>query len=456
MAGQGPNARQLGSLCDLRVRLRPQASARADGHEGPAGRQGGKPRRDDLGARPARAGGLHDLHRRLPRVHARRVAERPHRRGGEARHQAREEDGPNPRRPDRPAPRQRALRREVLDARDDGHRPQPGAVRPVGEGPREADRRRPVRARLLSTVHLDVRAHRARHPGGRVRRALREGKGRVGSEDRCRRARQGPRRALRRVQGHRQEGDRQAVSARPDGAAARCDRSRVPVLERRAGDLVPRARAHQPRARHGGERAGNGLRQPRRQLRHRCRVHSQRGDGREQAVRRLPGQRTGRRRRRRHPQHRGPRDARHQVPRDLRGAARDLRQARDALPRHVRHRVHDRAGQALDAADARRQAHRCRRPSHGGRHDEGPPHQALEGRRRPSHHRRPPRPGAAPAARVEGHAGDRDRARGLAWRCGGPGVLHGGRRRRRVRSGREGHPRPAGDFPRGRPRDECE
>ena len=105
---------------------------------------------------------------------------------------------------------------------------------------------------------------------------------------------------------------------------------------------------------------------------------------------------------------------------------------------------------------ARRQAHRCRRPSHGGRHDEGPPHQALEGRRRPSHHRRPPRPGAAPAARVEGHAGDRDRARGLAWRCGGPGVLHGGRRRRRVRSGREGHPRPAGDFPRGRPRDECE
>ena len=87
---------------------------------------------------------------------------------------------------------------------------------------------------------------------------------------------------------------------------------------------------------------------------------------------------------------------------------------------------------------------------------QGPPHQALEGRRRPSHHRRPPRPGAAPAARVEGHAGDRDRARGLAWRCGGPGVLHGGRRRRRVRSGREGHPRPAGDFPRGRPRDECE
>ena len=32
--------------------------------------------------------------------------------------------------------------------------------------------------------------------------------------------------------------------------------------------------------------------------------------------------------------------------------------AREPLPRHVRHRVHDRAGQALHAADARRQAHR--------------------------------------------------------------------------------------------------
>ena len=31
-----------------------------------------------------------------------------------------------------------------------------------------------------------------------------------------------------------------------------------------------------------------------------------------------------------------------------------------ALPRHVRHRVHHRAGQALDAADPGRQAHRAR------------------------------------------------------------------------------------------------
>ena len=90
-----------------------------------------------------------------------------------------------------------------------------------------------------------------------------------------------------------------------------------------------------------------------------------------------------------------------QVPRDLQGADGDLPSARDALPRHVRHRVHDRAGQALDAPDPRREAHRRRRAADGRRHDEGPAHQAVAGRCRHARHRRPSRPGAAPAARVE-------------------------------------------------------
>ncbi len=68
-----------------------------------------------------------------------------------------------------------------------------------------------------------------------------------------------------------------------------------------------------------------------------------------------------------------------QVPRDLQGAARHLPQARDALPRHVRHRVHDRAGQALDAADPRGQAHRRRGAEDGRRHDQGPAHPPVEG-----------------------------------------------------------------------------
>ena len=58
------------------------------------------------------------------------------------------------------------------------------------------------------------------------------------------------------------------------------------------------------------------------------------------------------------------------LPGDPRRAARHLRPARGALPRHVRHRVHHRAGQALDAADPRRQAHRRRRAAHGRRHDQ--------------------------------------------------------------------------------------
>ena len=41
------------------------------------------------------------------------------------------QDGPPARRPRRPAARQRALGRQVLDAGDDGHRPQPRAQRPA-------------------------------------------------------------------------------------------------------------------------------------------------------------------------------------------------------------------------------------------------------------------------------------------------------------------------------------
>ena len=52
----------------------------------------------------------------------------------------------------------------------------------------------------------------------------------------------------------------------PIDAAARRDRGGVPQLERRAGHRLPRARAHQPRPRHRGQRAGDGVRQPRRQL----------------------------------------------------------------------------------------------------------------------------------------------------------------------------------------------
>ena len=66
------------------------------------------------------------------------------------------------------------------------------------------------------------------------------------------------------------------------------------------------------------------------------------------------------------------------LPRVSRAAARRDEAAREPLPRHVRHRVHDRAGSPVHPPDARRQAHRCGRAAHGGR-DGG---------------RRPDRPGA--------------------------------------------------------------
>ena len=86
-------------------------------------------------------------------------------------------------------------------------------------------------------------------------------------------------------------------------------------------------------------------------------------------------QRAGRGRRGRHPQHRAARRAQERAPRGGGASSGDVFEKLEAaLPRHVRHRVHHRAGQAVDAADAHRQAHRPRgaqdRDRHGRRgHD---------------------------------------------------------------------------------------
>ena len=126
------------------------------------------------------------------------------------------------------------------------------------------------------------------------------------------------------------------------------------------------------------QRAGDGVRQYGRDVGDRRCLHPQSLDRREQALRRVPDQRAGRRRRRRHPHaaghHRrgapgirlrqavdGNRDARR-----VQGTDADLHAAGKALPRHAGHGVHGRAGQIVDAADPRRQAHR-----EGGAADRG-------------------------------------------------------------------------------------
>ena len=92
----------------------------------------------------------------------------------------------------------------------------------------------------------------------------------------------------------------------PDGPAradAAGDRSGLQELERQARDRLPAPEQDQRLARHRGERAVDGVRQPRRRFRHRRGVHARPQHRREGALRRLPGQRAGRGRRGGHPQH---------------------------------------------------------------------------------------------------------------------------------------------------------
>ncbi len=126
---------------DVRLRVRPRARPPSHGAEGPAGRQGRQPGRDDLGARPAgaaRASRSRPMPSRAYMVDGwpagldDEVAASPR--------QAREGDGQAARRPGRPAAGERALGGQVLDARDDGHRLEPRPERRVGEGARRSRR----------------------------------------------------------------------------------------------------------------------------------------------------------------------------------------------------------------------------------------------------------------------------------------------------------------------------
>ena len=174
----------------------------------------------------------------------------------------------------------------------------------------------------------------------------------------------GPGRA---VQGDRARRGGHRVPAGPQGPAAARDRGGVPLVERRAGPHLPPDGEDPRRPRHRGQRPDHGVRQQGRRLRHRRGVHPQPRHRREPPLRRLPEERAGRRRRRRDPHHRAPRRDGQRVPRvppELLGL---MQTAAEPLPRHVRHRVHHRAGPPLPPADARRQAHRRRRAAHGGR-----------------------------------------------------------------------------------------
>ena len=206
------------------------------------------------------------------------------------------------------------------------------------------------------------------------------------------------------------------------------DRRRVRLVDEPARDhLSPPAR-HSGKLGHRRQRAGDGVRQYGRDLGDRRRLHAQSLDRREEALRRIPDQRAGRGRRRRHPHaagdHRGSAQGsglRQAVDgkRACRDAFAELKRiyarARKALPRHAGPRIHGRAGQAVDAADAHRQAHRQGGAAHRGRAGAGEAdHQGGSGDARRS---RLARPAAASDHRSRRRAqGDRDRPAGLARR----------------------------------------
>ena len=103
------------------------------------------------------------------------------------------------------------------------------------------------------------------------------------------------------LQGPGAAGDRQAVPAGSAGAALGRHRRGVRVLDEPARHHLSPAARHPGRLGHRRQRAGHGVRQHGQRLRHRRLLHPRPVHRREHVLRRVPGERAGRGRRRRHP-----------------------------------------------------------------------------------------------------------------------------------------------------------
>ena len=146
-------------------------------------------------------------------------------------------------------------------------------------GPRQADRQRALRVRLVPPLRADVRQDRARRPR---RRCSKSALARRCVEERGRR-RSTPSSRPTTSQGssttfkgivQRGGGHRRSPTTRTEQLRLR-DRGRVQVVERRARARLPPHGEDPRRPRHRGQRADDGVRQQGRRLRHRRRVHAQ-------------------------------------------------------------------------------------------------------------------------------------------------------------------------------------
>ena len=265
----------------LDLRLRPRAPDAAPRPEGPARRQGGEPGRDDLGPGPAGPAGVHDHDRGLCRLPAGRLARGTRRRAGRARRPAGDRDGPSLRGPGRPAAAQRALGGQVLHARDDGHHPEPGSQPGEHGGPGGGHRSPVVRPGQPPPPDPDVRVDGGRGGRRRLRPRRRPRRGRPG---------RGGRPFRRRVR-------RRGRDAVPGGPGRPSCGTAVEAVFKSwntpRADAVPAPGGHPRRPGHRGQRAGDGLRQPRRPFGHGRGLHPRPGDRGRRALRRLPGQRPG-------------------------------------------------------------------------------------------------------------------------------------------------------------------
>ena len=146
-----PRAKSAAKAGEVRLLLRRGQGRRQPDDEGHARRQGRQPRRDDQ-RRPAGAARVHDFDRRVPPL-LRRAAQGARRRrdadGREPRASSRRPPGDKLGSRAEPAARLGPLGREVLDARHDGHHPEP---RPQRRDRREACRRGPATAASPTTA----------------------------------------------------------------------------------------------------------------------------------------------------------------------------------------------------------------------------------------------------------------------------------------------------------------
>ena len=218
---------------------------------------------------------------------------------------------------DRPAARLGALGRAVLDARDDGHRPQPRAQRRVGEGPRQADAATSASrtTRTAASCRCSARSC-STSPATLFEEALHDLVEAKGVSVDTELTRRGPRGPGRDVQGDRADGGGRRVPARParsssatrskpcssrGTASAARDYRR---MEKIPDDLGTAVNVQTMVFGNKGDDSGTGVaftRNP--------------STGENTPVRRLPHERAGRRRRRRHPHHRAARRDGQRVPR---------------------------------------------------------------------------------------------------------------------------------------------